>query len=84
MSEQDFQSFMSEADRADWITRGADYFTTIRFRDRRYERSVHPTRTDAELAGRRMVAEDPSRPIIIYAVRGEQSVWVQNIYPENK
>jgi len=74
-------NFKDEEERAKWIIGRAKYFTTVRFKDRKYERQEHETLELARAEGRRIVSEDKSKPVMIYAVAAnDSSAWVENIY----
>ena len=66
--------------RSQWIVDHAEYWTTVRFKDRKYERTEHRTLALAEEHARRMIAETPIRPVMIYAVATNgSSTWVKNV-----
>jgi len=71
-------NFPNEATRGRWIISNADYFTAVRFRKQRYERHECPTLAAAVVKAKQMIAE-AGGPIMIYAVAGDSSTWVQNV-----
>lgn len=72
-------SFDSELERQKWFVANADYFTIIRFRNRKYERVEVPNLAGADLMATRMVFEEPGRPLMIYAVVGSSDHFVKTV-----
>lgn len=75
----EFMSFKSVVERDEHIITHADYFTTVRYRNRGYERQEHPSLGDAERYAKRMIAAEPEARFLVYAVQGDSSAWVKNI-----
>lgn len=74
-----YQSFNSDAERSAWIMARADYWTVIRFRNRRYGRVECPTHASARWLAQHMVQEIPRARFLIYAVVGNQSTYVETV-----
>ena len=75
----EFMSFKSVVERDEHIISHADYFTTVRYRNRTYERQEHPNLAAAEQYARRMIEAEPDARFLVYAVQGNSSAWVKNI-----
>lgn len=78
-----YQSFTSDTERSAWIQAHADYFTIIRFKGAdspsRYDRAEAPTLETARGIAERALREDPSARMLVYAVAGVQSTYVETI-----
>lgn len=73
--------FSSEKERHQWIVDNADYYTLVRFRNRRYERLEFATLAEAEEAGAKAIKEDPDAKLMIYAVAGLSDTFIKSIAP---
>lgn len=73
--------FASAKEREDWIIQNAQYFTTCRTINRKYERQEHATLELARSHAKNLLAENPIKPILIYAVEGESSVYIEMVKP---
>lgn len=73
------QGFSSDAERSAWIMIHADYYTVVRFRNRRYQRVECPDHASARWLAEQMVRENPQARFLIYAVVGQQSTYVETI-----
>ena len=77
------QFFSSDAERSAWIIAHAAYFSIIRFSGEespgRYDRAEAPDLEAARSVAERALTKDPSARIVIYAVAGVQSCYVETI-----
>lgn len=73
------QSFRTDAERSAWIQANADFWTCIRFKNRRYQRLECPTHALARLVAQQIIKEVPDARLLIYAVAGQQSCYVETI-----
>jgi len=73
--------FASAKEREEWIIANAQYFTTCRTINRKYERQEHATLELARSHAKSLLAENPIKPILIYAVEGESSVYIEMVKP---
>ncbi len=69
----------SHTERDREIMSKADYWTCIRRRNMRYERVEYPTLRQARIGAKKMVYWDASARIMIYAVAGIYSAYVETI-----
>jgi hypothetical protein len=74
-----YQSFNSDRERSAWIIERAEYWTVIRFRNRRYGRVECKTHAEAHWLAEQMVKEIPQSRYMIYAVVGNQSTYVETV-----
>ncbi len=74
-----YQSFRSDAERSAWIMANADFWSVVRFRNRRYGRVECPSHELAKLLAQALVKEIPDARFMIYAVVGQQSTYVETI-----
>lgn len=74
-----YQSFNSDQERSAWIIEHADYYTVIRFHNRRYGRVECKTHEEAHWLAEQMVKETPHARFMIYAVVGNQSTYVETV-----
>lgn len=73
------QGFNSDQERTAWIMAHAQYFTVVRFRNRRYQRVECPDHATAKWLAEQMVREIPQARFLIYAVVGRQSTYVETV-----
>lgn len=74
------QSFKTDAERSAWIQAHADYWTAIGFGEiGRYERQEYPSVEGARKGAAVLLEMDPTARILIYAVSGVQSTYVETI-----
>lgn len=78
-----FQSFRTDAERSAWIQANAELYTIIRFKGAdspsRYDRAEVPSLEEARFVARCALEKDPSARLVIYAVSGVQSCYVETI-----
>ncbi len=75
-----FQSFKTDAERSDWIQAHADYWTAIGYGTTcRYERQEHDTLEGARSVAHVLLKTDPGARVLIYAVTGVQSCYVETV-----
>lgn len=74
-------NFESAQARQEWIIQHAEYFTTCRMIARRYIRAEHKSLDDARQAAKLLLAEDASKPILIYAVQGNSDTYIEMVKP---
>lgn len=65
------EQFKSEKDRQQWIIANADYFTVVRFKNRRYERHERKTLEEAEKLAKELCFQNEGSRWMIYAVTAE-------------
>jgi len=71
--------FKTDGERTAWIIQHAEYFTIIRRRGGKYERTESPLLCDAITLARSIVDEDPNARIMVYAVYGPYSAYVTTV-----
>jgi hypothetical protein len=69
-------NFDTAIDRHNWIIQNADYFTTCRLFNRRYERTEHPDLETARSHAKELLKGNDSKPVMIYAVTGSSDTFV--------
>lgn len=72
-------NFANAQERADWIIANADYFTAFRMMGRRRQRIEAPTLEQVRAEARALLAEDNSKPLLIYAVNGVNDTYVETV-----
>ena len=81
-----WQSFQSDVERSAWIQAHADYWSIIWFRGEgspgHYDRAEEPTLDEARGLARWALTQDPSSRLVLYAVSGVQSCYVETIKGE--
>lgn len=71
--------FTSEPERQRWIIDHAEYFTCVRFRNRKYEREEAPNLEKAQDMANTMVKNEPQFSVMIYAVYGGRDTFVRAV-----
>lgn len=74
-------NFESAKEREAWLLQNANYFTTVRMLNRRYARQEHKTLEEARTHAHLLLIQDGSKPVLIYAVKGDSSTYVEMIKP---
>lgn len=74
------QSFKTDAERSAWIQAHADYWTCVGFGDGvRYEKQEYASLEAARKGAGVLLEMDPSARVLVYAVSGVQSTYVETI-----
>ena len=72
-------NFASAKEREEWILKHADYFTTSRMLNRVLHRNEYPTLEAAREAAKKQIAANAIKPVLIYAVQGGSSVYLEMV-----
>jgi hypothetical protein len=72
-------NFPDEPTRRQWIIDHAEYFTVIRRVKRSYERHEFDSLGAARVGAAKLLERDPTAIYMVYAVRGVNDTWVENI-----
>jgi hypothetical protein len=74
-------NFETAQSRNDWIIEHAEYFTTCRMINRKYIRNEHKTLDEARRHAKTMLAENGTKPVLIYAVQGNSDTYIEMVKP---
>jgi hypothetical protein len=74
-------NFESANDRNAWIIQYADYFTCARILGRVRQRVEAKTLDEAREKAAHLLAENNSKPVLIYAVNGISDTFVEMVKP---
>jgi hypothetical protein len=74
-------NFANAKEREEWITNHADYYTTVRMIQRKYDRQEHKTLKDARTHAHLLLAKDKSKPVLIYAIHDNSDTYVEMVKP---
>lgn len=74
-------NFESANDRNAWIIQHADHFVAFRMIKRERQRVEAKTLDEARLKAAHLLAENNSKPVLIYAVSGIHDTYVESVKP---
>ena len=74
-------NFASAKEREDWIINNAEFYTTARFISRKLERQEHKTLDKARKFARKLLDNDPIKPVLIYAIQDSSDMFVEMVKP---
>jgi hypothetical protein len=75
-------NFESANDRNAWIIKNAEHFVAFRMLNRERQRLEAKSLDDARLKAAHLLAENNSKPVLIYAVNGISDTFVEMVKPE--
>ena len=73
--------FQTHEERSAKIIKDADYFTCCRTINRQRQRLEAPSLERARVLASSMLAEDNTKPVLIYAVSGIHDTFVESVKP---
>ena len=74
-------NFEKAEERNAWIIKHAEYFTAFRMLGRRRHREEAKTIEEARKKAHLMLAENDTKPVLIYAVNGISDTYVEMVKP---
>jgi hypothetical protein len=74
-------NFANAKEREEWIIQHVEYFTTVRMIQRKYERQEHKTLKEARAHAHLLLAQDKSKPVLIYAIHDNSDTYVEMVKP---